>query len=90
MSDLFRATASIDYPIIDSDSHVNEPPELWQERLPAKLKERGPKVEHSEHGDLHDERGEHGEDGDLPGEHGEHGEHGERGERNGHWKHWCC
>ena len=52
MSDLFRATASIDYPIIDSDSHVNEPPELWQERLPAKLKERGPKVEHSEHGDM--------------------------------------
>jgi predicted TIM-barrel fold metal-dependent hydrolase len=52
MSDRFRDVASIDYPIIDCDAHVNEPPELWQERLPAKLKERGPKVEHRENGDF--------------------------------------
>ena len=30
--DLFYEVASIDYPIIDSDAHVNEPPDLWQSR----------------------------------------------------------
>ncbi len=52
MSNLFRDAASIDYPIVDCDSHVNEPPNLWQDRLPAKFKERGPKVEHRDNGDL--------------------------------------
>lgn len=32
------------YPVISCDSHVNEPPEMWQERLPAKMRERGPQV----------------------------------------------
>ena len=32
----------IDYPIIDADAHVNEPPDLWQERVPSHLKERAP------------------------------------------------
>lgn len=32
------------YPVISADSHVNEPPNVWEERLPAKFKERGPKV----------------------------------------------
>ena len=31
MSELFRDVASIDYPIIDADAHVNEPPDLWQD-----------------------------------------------------------
>ncbi len=52
MSNIFRDAYSIDYPIIDADSHVNEPPELWQERVPAKWKDRAPKVIHSEDGDL--------------------------------------
>jgi len=41
-SDLFFDTASIDYPIIDSDSHVNEPPELWIDRVPSKWRDRAP------------------------------------------------
>lgn len=32
----FRDAASITYPIIDCDAHVNEPPDLWLERLPRK------------------------------------------------------
>ena len=30
-TDLFHEVASIDYPIIDADAHVNEPPDLWQD-----------------------------------------------------------
>jgi predicted TIM-barrel fold metal-dependent hydrolase len=44
MSELFYDAASIDYPIIDADAHVNEPPDLWQKRVPARLRERAPKV----------------------------------------------
>ncbi|MBC8187033.1 MAG: hypothetical protein H8E78_02335 [Proteobacteria bacterium] len=40
MSELFYDADSIDYPIIDSDAHVNEPPDLWQDRVPAKWKAR--------------------------------------------------
>jgi predicted TIM-barrel fold metal-dependent hydrolase len=32
------------YRSISADGHVNEPPTLWQERLPAKFKERGPRI----------------------------------------------
>ncbi len=52
MSDSFRDFASIDYPIVDCDSHVNEPPELWQERVPAKFRDRAPKVERVENGEM--------------------------------------
>ena len=31
--------------IISVDDHVVEPPDLWVERLPAKYKDRGPRVE---------------------------------------------
>src|ERR1700734_3409729 len=31
--------------IISVDDHVVEPPELWQERLPTKYRERGPRIE---------------------------------------------
>ncbi len=48
----FRDAASIDYPIVDCDSHVNEPPDLWQERVSKKWKERAPRVERTERGDL--------------------------------------
>jgi len=51
-TDLFYDASSIDYPIIDSDAHVNEPPELWQEGVPSHLRDRAPKVEHTEAGDL--------------------------------------
>ena len=51
-TDLFYDVASIDYPIIDADAHVNEPPDLWQRRVPAKWRERAPKVLHTEQGDV--------------------------------------
>jgi glutamate synthase domain-containing protein 1 len=51
-TDLFGNKLKDLFPIIDSDSHVNEPPELWQERVPAKWKDRAPKLIHSEKGDI--------------------------------------
>ena len=47
----FAEVASIDYPILDADAHVNEPPDTWQSRVPAKLRDRAPKVVSGEHGD---------------------------------------
>lgn len=52
MSELFHDVASIDYPIIDADAHVNEPPDLWQERVAARLRPRAPKVLHTPDGDV--------------------------------------
>ena len=52
MSDVFTEVASIDYPILDADAHVNEPPDLWQTRVPAKWKPRAPKVLRTDHGDV--------------------------------------
>jgi len=51
-TELFYDIASIDYPIIDADAHVNEPPDLWQDRVPAKWRERAPKVLRTEQGDV--------------------------------------
>jgi predicted TIM-barrel fold metal-dependent hydrolase len=48
---VFRDIADIDYPIIDADAHVNEPPDLWQDRVPTKLRDRAPKVVHTDDGD---------------------------------------
>ncbi|MDQ2649305.1 MAG: amidohydrolase [Actinomycetota bacterium] len=31
--------------IVSPDDHIQEPPHLWQSRLPARLRERGPRVE---------------------------------------------
>lgn len=52
MSELFYDVASLDYPIVDSDAHVNEPPDLWLERVPAKWRERAPRIESSDRGDI--------------------------------------
>jgi predicted TIM-barrel fold metal-dependent hydrolase len=52
MSDEFRDASSIDYPIVDCDAHVNEPPDLWQERVPARLRDRAPRVERVEQGEM--------------------------------------
>lgn len=52
MSDIFYDTASIDYPIIDADAHVNEPPNLWQDRMPKKWKQRAPRLHRGERGDI--------------------------------------
>ena len=52
VSTSFSEVASIDYPILDADAHVNEPPDTWQARVPAKLRERAPKVVHTDDGDM--------------------------------------
>jgi len=39
------------YTLISADSHVNEPPDLWIDRVPAKLKDRAPRLEHLDQGD---------------------------------------
>ena len=40
-----------EYKMISADSHVNEPPTLWQERVPAKFKDRAPKMQRFPQGD---------------------------------------
>lgn len=49
---LYHDFRQIDFPIIDADAHVQEPPDLWQSRVPAALRDRAPRVEHTEHGDF--------------------------------------
>jgi uncharacterized protein len=39
------------YQLVSGDSHLNEPPDLWLERLPAKYRERAPRMEKFERGD---------------------------------------
>jgi predicted TIM-barrel fold metal-dependent hydrolase len=43
-SSLFREVASIDYPILDADAHVYEPPDVWQQRVASGLRARAPKL----------------------------------------------
>ena len=50
-TDLFQDAGSIDYPILDCDAHVNEPPDTWTTRVPSKLRDRAPKVLHRDDGD---------------------------------------
>jgi len=38
--------------VISVDDHVVEPAHLWQERLPAKMREQGPRVERARWGDF--------------------------------------
>jgi predicted TIM-barrel fold metal-dependent hydrolase len=52
MSDPFAEVASIDYPIIDADAHVYEPPDVWQTRVPARWRERAPRVARTDEGDV--------------------------------------
>ncbi|HEX7096038.1 MAG TPA: amidohydrolase family protein [Acidimicrobiales bacterium] len=39
------------YRLIDADTHVNEPPELWVERVPAKYRDQVPRMVRFEEGD---------------------------------------
>jgi predicted TIM-barrel fold metal-dependent hydrolase len=41
----------LDVPVVDADAHVQEPPTLWQERVPARWRARAPRVEHRHDGD---------------------------------------
>ena len=51
-SEFFYDFRSIDYPVIDSDAHVQEPVDLWTNDVPASLKDRVPRVKHTEQGDF--------------------------------------
>lgn len=52
MSDIFHDTSEITYPVIDADSHVHEPPDLWETRVPSKWRARAPRIEHAAEGDV--------------------------------------
>src|SRR5258706_14182759 len=52
MADPFYEVASIDYPIIDADAHVYEPPDVWHARVPARLRARAPRVLQTDEGDV--------------------------------------
>ena len=39
------------YHLISADSHINEPADLWTSRVPAKFRDRAPRVERFEEGD---------------------------------------
>ncbi|MEZ5504328.1 MAG: amidohydrolase family protein, partial [Halioglobus sp.] len=51
-SDVFHDFRSINYPVIDADAHVQEPPDLWTNDAPPSLRDRVPRVTHTEHGDF--------------------------------------
>ncbi len=52
MSETYVSYNQLDFPVVDADAHVQEPPELWQDRAPARLKQRAPRVEHRDDGDF--------------------------------------
>ncbi len=51
-TDLFYDHRSIAYPILDCDAHVNEPPDTWAGRVPAKFRDRAPTLVHRDEGDF--------------------------------------
>jgi len=52
MPEPFAGIASIDYPIVDADAHVYEPPDVWQARVPQALRSRAPRVQAGADGDV--------------------------------------
>jgi predicted TIM-barrel fold metal-dependent hydrolase len=44
-------TTRTEYRLVSADSHVNEPPDLWTSRVPAKFRDRAPHMERFEKGD---------------------------------------
>src|SRR5580700_1332917 len=51
-SDTARRNASMrHYNLISADDHVQEPPDTWQKRVPAKFRDRAPKVVRTDQGD---------------------------------------
>ena len=40
-----------DYKMLSSDSHVVEPPDLWEKRIDPKFRDRAPYLAHEEDGD---------------------------------------
>ncbi|HEV7680406.1 MAG TPA: amidohydrolase family protein [Candidatus Dormibacteraeota bacterium] len=52
MERTFRQFSDLSCPVIDADAHVNEPGDLWETRVPAKWRDRAPKLMHTDHGDV--------------------------------------
>lgn len=44
MAAIFHDVASIDYPVLDADAHVYEPPDVWQTRVASRWRARAPKL----------------------------------------------
>ena len=42
-------TAPLESMLVSADSHVNEPPDLWEKRLPASMRERAPNFKKLRH-----------------------------------------
>jgi uncharacterized protein len=51
VSETTQSPAGRRYRLISADSHVNEPPDLWVDRVPAALRDRAPRMEHFAEGD---------------------------------------
>lgn len=41
----------MEYQLVSADSHVNEPPDLWVDRVPARFRDRAPRMESFDQGD---------------------------------------
>lgn len=52
MERVFRQFSDLGCPVIDADAHVNEPPDLWEKHVPAKWRDRAPKLLHTDKGDV--------------------------------------
>lgn len=52
MTAVFRTVTQLTGPVVDADAHVNEPPDLWQTRVPRGLRDRAPKLVHDDDGDV--------------------------------------
>jgi predicted TIM-barrel fold metal-dependent hydrolase len=52
MPEPFAGVASIDYPIVDADAHVYEPPDVWQARVPHAMRSRAPRLQAGADGDV--------------------------------------
>jgi len=50
MSKPFCGVAELGVPIVDADAHVQEPPDLWLDRVPARWRDRAPRVERADDG----------------------------------------
>jgi predicted TIM-barrel fold metal-dependent hydrolase len=48
---VYHTFRCLDVPVVDADAHVQEPPDLWAARAPARLKDRAPRVERRDGGD---------------------------------------
>ena len=51
MTQTFTCFRDLGVPVVDADAHVNEPPDLWQDRVAAKWRDRAPKVIDCDGGD---------------------------------------